>query len=341
VGLSAKKKKADEDLTQALQLPKELPSSVIGPTRRLLFYTTPLSAKGLLSQQTRDALKVLERQAGGNAVLHLRAFVAGSGDLRRVRELVSETFTERKQPLPALSLIQAGGLPLEGAQIVFEAVAAGKRDLYPGGLAYFAAPVATSASPLDPVGPLAEKSLTRLRQLVEDAGADASDVLRVTCFLSSLDNIAATRRVVESTYAKAALDYVQAQRAPMRAVAACEAVAGLRIANPPAKAGPQIGVVAAPNVVLSGTQISFGYQEADARLALERLAKALEPAGVTMHDVRFAHFYPLSQKIEDQVLALWPSVTDVVHAPAASFVQMEGLSSLDAGFAVDIVAGKN
>ena len=115
----AKKKKEDE--TQTLQLPKELPGAVVGDTRRLAFYVTPLSAKGLLSQQIRDALKALDRQAGGNAVLKIRAFVAGSGDLRRVRDLVSETYTERKQPLPALSLIQAGGLPLEGAQVVLEA----------------------------------------------------------------------------------------------------------------------------------------------------------------------------------------------------------------------------
>ena len=35
----------------------------------------------------------------------------------------SEVFTERRQPLPALSLIQSGGLPLEGAQVVLEAIA--------------------------------------------------------------------------------------------------------------------------------------------------------------------------------------------------------------------------
>src|SRR5262249_37714565 len=102
-----KKKEAKEEETQVLQLPKELPSAVVGNTRKLLFYVTPLSARGLLSQQVKDALKWIEKQSGGNTVLKLRAFVAGTGDLRRVRDLVSETFSDKRQTLPALSLIQA------------------------------------------------------------------------------------------------------------------------------------------------------------------------------------------------------------------------------------------
>ena len=84
VAWPAKKNKDEE--TQTLQLPRELPNAVVGETRRLAFYVTPLSAKGLLSQQVRDALKSLERQAGGDPVLQIRAFTAGSGDLRRVRD---------------------------------------------------------------------------------------------------------------------------------------------------------------------------------------------------------------------------------------------------------------
>ena len=88
------KKKKKEELTQTLQLPKELPNAVVGETRRLTFHVTPLSSKGLLSQQIRDALKALSRETGANAVLKIRAFVAGSGDLRRVRDLVKYIATK-------------------------------------------------------------------------------------------------------------------------------------------------------------------------------------------------------------------------------------------------------
>src|SRR5215831_20534021 len=114
--VSPAQKKKKEEVTQTLQVPKDLPATVAGDPRHFTFHTTPLSGKGLLSAQVRDALKALSHETGGAAVLHLRAFVAGSGDLRRVRDLVSEHFADHKQPLPALSLIRAGGLPVEGAQ---------------------------------------------------------------------------------------------------------------------------------------------------------------------------------------------------------------------------------
>src|ERR1017187_3857610 len=92
-----KPKPTKEEITQTLQLPKELPGAVTGETRRLTFHLTPLSARGLLSAQVRDALKALIHETGGNPVLKIRAFAAGSGDLRRVRDLRSEEHTSELQ----------------------------------------------------------------------------------------------------------------------------------------------------------------------------------------------------------------------------------------------------
>jgi enamine deaminase RidA (YjgF/YER057c/UK114 family) len=339
-----KPKPGKEEITQTLQLPKELPGAVTGETRRLTFHVTPLSARGLLSAQVRDALKSLAHETSGNTVLKIRAFVAGSGDLRRVRDLISEVFTLHGLPLPALSLIQAGGLPLEGAQVVLEAIAAGKKEVSPHGLAFFSAPIAATDNPLDPVAPLAAQSLDRLQRAVSAAGSESSDVVRVTCFLSSLENLAATRRLVEAEYPRAALNYVQTQRSPSRALAACEAVArlrrdtGRRISFQPEDAEPTTALVAAPHVVLTGTQVSYGYQEANSRLAFERLQKVLEGAGVSARDVAFAHYYPLADPLAAQVRKLR---TEFFGASAASLVLFEGLPGMDAGFAVDVVAVKD
>jgi enamine deaminase RidA (YjgF/YER057c/UK114 family) len=346
---SGKKKKEDE--TQTLQLPKELPNAVIAEIHRLSFHVTPLSAKGLLSQQVRDALKAVGRENGSDTVLKIRAFTAGSGDARRVRDLVSEAFTDRHQPLPALSLIQTGGLPMEGAQVVLETVAEGKKDINPGGLVFLSAQAATSENPLDPVAPLVEKSLAALRQGVQSAGSEAKDVLRVTCFLSSLENLSATRKLVEAEYPKAALDYIQTQRAPARALAACEAVARLhgnpgtatRGIHPDGAAEPgdsPAALVTAPEVVLTGAQFSFGYEEKDTRLAFDRLRKELEQAGSSTRAVVFAHFYPLSAGIASQVRKVRPEFFDPAHPPAGSMLVFEGLPSMDAGFAMDVVAVK-
>lgn len=346
-------KKKKEDITQVLQVPKELPSAVVGDARRLTFYVTPPSAKGLLSQQIRDALKALSHEAGADTVLKIRAFVAGSGDLRRVRDLVSEVFTERRQPLPALSLIRSGGLPLEGAQVILEAIAAGKKEVSPNGLAFFSPQIAVSENPLDPVLPLTTRSLESLRQAVKAAGSEPADVVRVTCFLSSLEQLAASRQLVQTEYPHAALNFVQTERAPSQALSACEAVARVRsktgarihmispegLPRDPGESG--IALVAAPHVVLTGTQVSFGYEEKDARLALERLQKALEQQGVSTRDVAYAHYYPLSRGIATQLRKIRAEFFNTEHPPAGALLIFEGLPSMDAGFAVDVVAAKD
>ncbi|MBS1858531.1 MAG: hypothetical protein JST11_24395 [Acidobacteria bacterium] len=337
--LAAQKKK--KEVTQTLQLPADLPNATSGETRHLEFHVTPLSDRGLLSQQVRDALRALFRDIGKDQVLHLRAFVAGSGDLRRVRDLVSDTFTDRKQPLPALSLVQAGGLPLEGAQVVMEAVSVDKKEVNPQGLVFLPAPVFASPNPLDPAAPLAAKSLDALQANLAAAGGASGDVLRVTCFLSTLDQVDATRQAVAAAFPRAAADLIQTQRAPVRALGACEAVARLTRATArplefvPAQGEPKAALISAPRVVFSGTQASFGYQEADSRLAFERLAKSLDAAGAKPADIALTQYYSLADPITAQIRRLAPAL---FGAPASSILLFEGLPSMDAGFAVDVVA---
>src|SRR5690349_2902379 len=137
------KKKTKDENTQTLPPPRELPSAVFAETDRLTFEVTPLSSKGLLSAQTRDTLRNLLRTSKGT-IVKLRAFVAGSGDLRRVGELVGETFAEKHAPLPALSVAQVGALPLEGAQIVIEATEVDKKVVNPNGVAFLSGQSAPS-----------------------------------------------------------------------------------------------------------------------------------------------------------------------------------------------------
>src|SRR5437879_5207254 len=77
----AGRKKNPDDVTQTLALPKEPPQVAVGETRRLVFHVSPLSGKGPLAQQTRDALRAVLKLNGGLPVIHMRAFVAGSGDV--------------------------------------------------------------------------------------------------------------------------------------------------------------------------------------------------------------------------------------------------------------------
>src|SRR6185312_4365752 len=133
----SKKKKPDvEPRPQALEIIPDPPDAVMAEPGRLSFQVSPLSDKGLLSQQVHDALKALARQNHGVPFVKLRAFVAGSGDLRRVKDIVAEDLTDKKQTLPAVSTIQVGALPMPGAQVVIEAVSSDKKVVNPSGIAF-------------------------------------------------------------------------------------------------------------------------------------------------------------------------------------------------------------
>ena len=169
----------------------------MGDAARLVFHVSPLSAKGLLSQQTRDALAAILKANNGAPVIHLRAIVAGSGDLRRISEIVSEVFTKKNLPLPSVSVVQVGALALAGAQLVIEAVSEARKPVNPNGI-----------------------SFTPVRDSLDQIPAGA---LAVTCFV---DDIAKASDLASSLAAKfpgAAIDVVQSQRLPPRPMTACEA----------------------------------------------------------------------------------------------------------------------
>ena len=347
-----RKKKKDEDFTQTREIPKDPPAAAAAETSRLVFHVSPLSAKGLLSQQSRDALRAVMRSAGNATIVKIRAFVAGSGDLRRVRDIVSDTFTERKLPLPALTTVQAGGLPMEGAQVVLESIAVARKDVNPNGLIFISGQGAGSPGPLDPVAPLLQKSLADLRKAAGAAHLQTADILRVTCFLSSLDKFQELQAKAVGEFPQAAWNFIQVQRAPVRAVAECEAVgrARSRAPEPLAFRNPegmtqspnfsQIALVSAPRLVLTGTQTAFGFEESDARLAFQRLQKELEAAGSSVKDVAFSSIYPLSASIANLVRKVRFDFYDKARPPASTMLEFEGLPSMDSSFAVDVVAIK-
>src|SRR6185295_8649508 len=150
--------------------------------QRLRYFTAPLSSKGLLSAQTRDGLKAARSLAKGATIDKVRAFVAGTGDLRRVQAIVSEQFTEWKLPLPALTTIQVGGLPQEGSQVLLEAVVMEKKAVNPNGLALFSGQQVTTKEPLEKVEPIFRQSLANLEKAMKGVNVQPPDILRVTCF---------------------------------------------------------------------------------------------------------------------------------------------------------------
>jgi enamine deaminase RidA (YjgF/YER057c/UK114 family) len=333
------KKKKDADATQTLPPPKELPSAVTADTDRLAFGVSPLIGKGLLSQQTREALKALLRTNHGT-IVKLRAFVAGSGDLRRVGELVGETFTEKHMALPVLSVVQVGALPMEGAQVVLESVEVDKRVVNPHGVAFLAGQNADSVA----------QSLARLKIALRGGGMESEDALRVTCFVSSLEEQRDTHQLMTAAFPGAVLNYVQMQREPVMPAAECEAVARLRGAisglvtflNPPdldkSPNYSQLALVKSPKLVITGTQLAFGSQEGDIKLAFDRLQRVLSSSNARFDQVVMSHTYVTSTAIIPRVRTVRAGYYNSAMPPASTLLPFEGLPSLDASFGVDVIA---
>jgi enamine deaminase RidA (YjgF/YER057c/UK114 family) len=338
---AADKKKKDQELpNQVLQLPRELPAVVVAETSRLSFHVAPLTSRGLLSQQVRDGLKALTHITGAGAIVRLRAFVAGTGDMRRVQTIVSETFTDRHLPLPALSVVQVGGLPGEGVQVSLEAVSVGKKEINPHGLALIAGQATVSATPTFQMAPLAEQSVRKMETALAGAGLGKDDVLRATCYMSSLEDVEAVRRVVGGAFPQAALTFVQLQREPGRSTVECEAVARLRgaegVKRPPQEA--QVALVGTHRLAFSGTQMAFGYQDADARLAFQRLDRGLQQAHTSLQQVVMSNFYPLTSGVAEMIRRVRFEFFNKAAPPAATLLEFQGLPSLDASFAMDVIA---
>ncbi len=339
--LLSKKKKPD-DITQTLELPKDPPAVITAELHRMVFRVTPLSAKGLLSAQTRDAVKAMLKLTSGENVVRIRAFVAGSGDLRRVPQIVSEVFTEHKLALPVVSVVQAGGLPLTGAQVLLESISTSKKnETAPAGLLFVPGQIVENAQASDNVAPLARQALDRFDAVVVKGGGSA--VLRVTCYVSSLADAGMVSSMIAAKYPSAAAALVQPKRAHATSTVECEGIAklatpvnGIAFVND----GDKVmgAAVSAPIVALTGTLVAYGYEDRNARLVFDRMNKVLEPAKASWKSVAEVRFYPLAASIVKQIVRVRDDYLNRATPPAISMVPIEGLPSIDASFAMDAIA---
>ncbi|HWE51345.1 MAG TPA: hypothetical protein VG273_16255 [Bryobacteraceae bacterium] len=294
-GADKKKPKKDKDeTTQTLALPKDPPAAAIGDATRLVFNISPLSGKGLLTQQAHDALKAILKENGGAPVVHIRAFVAGSGDVRRIPQIVSEVFTSKKMPLPSVSVIPAGGLPLENAQVLIEAISESKKPVNPTGIGFISA----------------QDSIDKLTTAV-----GAATALEVSCFVTDIAASTLTPAILSARFPSAAVTLVQTERNPGRAVTQCEAIVR----------GGKTGRLA-----FTGTRGAFGSEESDIRLAFTRLYKDLTDAGAPPAGILATNIYPISAALTIVVRGIIDMPGAISFIPFEGVAAMDASLMLDA-----------
>ena len=167
---------------------------------------------------------------------------------------------------------------------------------------------------------------------------EPGDVLRATCFVSSLEDQKDTSQLMAAGFPSAALNYVQMQREPVAPAADCEMIARRRVPLGPdiSDAGPHdyLGIAPGAKLVITGTQLAFGSQEGDLKLAFDRLQKALTGSNASLDHVVMSHLYTTSTSLEERLRL----VQSQYSMGPSTMLPVEGLPSLDARFGVDVVA---
>ncbi len=343
-----KAKKEEPEITQTLEVLPEPPNAIVAETARLSFAISPLSSKGLLSQQTRDALKAIRGAARGGALIKLRAFVAGNGDLRRIPNIVSEVLTEARQPLPAVSTVFVGALPMEGAQVQIEATFVEKKAVNPSGLAFISGQLvrATTEKPR-PLNEVFAESVSTLERAARVADAEMA---RVTCYVSVLEGHPDLQSKLSAAFPKAIHTVVQLQRVTGPSLTECEGVGRLNKApaapveflNPEglakSPAYTHVVKVNSPKVVFTTTQQSFGIDQPAMGLMMDRLKKMLDSVNAAFDQVAVAHIYSLTGPATEAFRAVRGNYYNAKTPPASTLLVFEGLPSNDATLGVDLVA---
>lgn len=312
----SQKGKNAEPKSEVQPLPPEPPLALAAATRALDFHISPLLKAGGLSAQIRQSLNNLIRDTHGEKIVKLRAFVAGTGDARRVQADVTQLFTEHRLPLPVLSILQVGGLGQTAAQVVIEAVVETPRTLNPDGLAFF----------YGQSGPSFRAATERLRASAREAGVTEDHLLAATCFAAEI-SAAEDSATFHAAFPHTQFNIVQAIRAPSNDGAMCEAVG--QLSSRPSEdrqvlKGIHATLVNTEQLVFTGLQFSFGSYLDDAQAAFQRMEKAAEACASSPKPVEVNGFSldGSSASALERTNSLAPGVLTVQT--------IEGFSSLDA-----------
>ncbi len=100
----------------------------------------------------------------------------------------------------------------------------------------------------------------------------------------------------------------------------------------------EVAIVGPMRIAITGTQLGFRSEDADLRLAFDRLGKTLESVGASYKRVVFTQVYSLLRTTGEKVNKLRYDYHGRQVAPAGTSVLFEGLPGLDASFGIDVIA---
>jgi enamine deaminase RidA (YjgF/YER057c/UK114 family) len=315
------------------------PAFVAVEASRLAFHVSPPSATPV------EAVDALLKLAGKARIQQVRAFIAASEDAEPVAGGIAKRFAGKRVPVPVIAVIRAARFIDPRARVTLESVEEAADARNPAGLAFISGQ-ATQA-PFDANGPkialtpLAVKSVASLRSALSGLNLVPEDVLRVTCFTSSMEDGVKVHGLVAAAFIHAAIDLMQAASAPDNSVVECEAVARLKykppdpvqLVNPTGAAFAQAALVSPGKLVL--TSAEPGVDPGD---AFKRIAEILAAAGTSLGRVFYAYAYPAGPRVLQIYRDARWNFLDRTRAPASTNLPFDGISAPGAAIGIQVIA---
>jgi enamine deaminase RidA (YjgF/YER057c/UK114 family) len=291
---------------------------------------------GTLMEQVELARWTVERPKV--RVARYRAFVRSDADPGQISSVLRA---------PALSIIKVASLPHPGQKISVEAVTNGGNN--PNGLVFISGQGATATKVMPNVVPLATEAFDNIGKALKGVQLEGSDVLAVTCFMSSIQDVEAIKEMAARRYPEAVINNVQIPLGYGRALAECEALA--RAKQPVAFVYPE-GLSKSPNftqvtgistkkMIWSGLTVSKGCGDTAVKKMFQSLETTLSKNGASIKNVAFSYLYPNSVDGTDLTRSVRFDFYNKAQAPASTLVPFAGFFDKNACTGVEVAAPVN
>ena len=315
----------------------DFPSARVAETRSLEFHAAH-AARGALEAQIDAQLSEIVRLNRGARIVKLRVFAIGDSALETSREAIARSFDKSGRPRPVLSLVGVAGFPDASQKVEIESTAAGGRSVNPHGVGF----IAGVASPTG------DRTISGLARVANEAGIPSVNVLRVSCFYESAEQVVAARSSVASDFPEAEASFVNSYALSAAPAIECEAVARLATTPTSAKqyfnrssvpASPNYShaaLVATPSVVFSRGETADAATESGMEAMFDRTKTAIAQCGASMTNVVMGDNYWLTGAARD-TLRVVRSRYFGGTVPAATGVFFTSLSPSSASAAIELV----
>ncbi|MBS1825754.1 MAG: RidA family protein [Acidobacteria bacterium] len=288
--------------------------------------------KGSLMEQMHQARARIEAKH----IFRYRAFVRQDADVGQFSGYLKGD---------VLSIVRVAGFPDKNQKIALEAVTKGGKN-GPAGFLFVSGQGVSKNEHVPKVLSMVQTTFNNVDTALKGSGHGPADVLMLTCYLSSMDDIKDVQKLASARYPKALRNHLQIPMAYGKALVECEAIA--RAKKPVGFVNPegltkspnftQVAGISSPRIYFSSLHASNGCTEQGVREMFQSLDKDMTKAGASIKDVVFSYLYPSSQDGTDLTRKVRFEFYNKEQAPASTLVPFLGYEAKNACAAVEVIA---